>query len=83
MIHQNTESLKELSNRYQILLQKRESLISNIDSIKDKEALKLKKDELNNIEMQIQKLNSLILTIFIQIQKLIDDMQQKDANRLY
>ncbi len=83
MIHQNTESLKELSNKYRFFLNKKESLESEISRIRDKEMLNKKKDELKNVNYQIERLKSLVLTILIQIQKLIDDIQTKDANRLY
>ena len=83
MIHQNTESLKELSNKHRFFLNKKESLESEISRIGDKEMLNKKKDELKNVNYQIERLKSLVLTILIQIQKLIDDIQTKDANRLY
>ena len=83
MIHQNTESLKELSNKYKFFLNKKESLESEISRIRDREMLKAKNEELNNVKSQIEKLKSLIATILIQMQKLIDDIQTKDANKLY
>lgn len=83
MIHQDAESLKELLNKYQFLLEKRESLTNEIHTTKDKYSLKSKKGELENLLIQIEKLKSLILSLLLQMQKLIDEIQTKDANRLY